>query len=78
MASTLKKGDRIRLKTPTVSGFKGFAVVLLDYPDPCPDDVIAWRPEGCTDVTFLGISPRCQVVRCRDQQGMAQLKEEQS
>ena len=77
MASTLKKGDRIRLKTPTVSGFRGPADVLNDAPGTGPDDLIFWRPVEGTDAAGVGASLRRQVVRCHDQQDPVQPKEVQ-
>ena len=67
MAANLKKGDRIRLKSPTVSGFRGLAVVLIDAPGAGRDDLIYWRPVESTDTADVGAALRRQVVRCHDQ-----------
>ena len=72
MSWTLKTGDRIRLKTRTVFGFKGIAIVLHDTSS-FPDGLVSWRPEGSSDHNFIGHALRCEVAKCRDQQAMEEL-----
>ena len=66
MATTLSKGDRIRLKVRTASGFNGYAIVLNEWPVTRPDETVEWRPEGCEDPYFIGICARHHVAKCRD------------
>ena len=66
MATTLSKGDRIRLKVRTASGLNGYAIVLNEWPVTQPDETVEWRPEGREDRYFIGVSARPHVAKCRD------------
>lgn len=76
MASTLKDGDRIRLKAPTAFGFKGVAIVVGNHAGRGPDDLITWRPVASVDPHQVGIALRSQVAKCRSQQHLHQQTEE--
>lgn len=77
MTWTLRTGDRIRLKTRTVFGFKGIAIVLRDTSS-SPDGLVAWRPEGSSDHSFIGHAIRCEVAKCRIQYPLRQQLEARS
>ena len=63
-APAIRKGDRIRLKTRTAFGFKGYAIALNDCFDNDPNAIVEFRPERCDDPHYLGVACRFQVARC--------------
>jgi len=59
----LKKGDRIKLKVRTFSGWKGYGIVIMDMSS--KDDIVHFVKEEQPDDFFNCCAGRHEVVKCR-------------